>query len=180
VALTVHTIGHSTRTLGELAGLLRAHGVTMLADVRALPGSRRMPHFDREALERALPEHGIGYRHLRELGGLRRPARDSPNLAWRSQSFRGYADHMQTEAWSRALTELMRLARDQQMAIMCAEAVPWRCHRSLIADGLTARGVDVRHITGPASPAPHALTSFALVEGDRITYPGTSRLGFDV
>ena len=173
---TIHTIGHSTRALPELVDLLRAHGVTLLADVRTRPGSRRLPHFDREALERELPAAGIEYRHVPELGGLRKPRPDSPNLAWRNAGFRGYADQMQTDEWRRALDGLIELATRRRVAIMCAEAVPWRCHRSLVADALAVRGHTVRHITGPGTAAPHSLTSFAYVEGDRITYPGNSRL----
>lgn len=176
---TIHTIGHSTRTLAELVGLLRAHDVTLLADVRTRPGSRRLPHFDREVLERELPAAGIAYRHVRELGGLRRPRPDSPNLAWRNQSFRGYADHMQTDEFRQALDGLIELAATRSVAIMCAEAVPWRCHRSLVADALLVRGHAVRHIVGEGPAKPHSLTSFAYVERDRITYPGTSRLALN-
>ena len=130
-----------------------------------------MPHFAKAALERALQERGIDYLHVPELGGLRKPKRESINLGWRNVSFRGYADYMETpEFWS-ALAELERLAASRRVAIMCAEAVPWRCHRSLIADALTAQGVVVRHITGLAEPAEHRLTPFARIAGGRITYP---------
>jgi uncharacterized protein (DUF488 family) len=142
-----------------------------LIDVRTVPASRRMPHFARSALERSLPEHGISYRHMPELGGLRKPKPDSTNLGWRNVSFRGYADYMQTDAFWDALGELERLAATKRLAIMCAEAVPWRCHRSLIADALVVHGVDVRHITGMQEPSPHRLTPFARVEGGHITYP---------
>jgi uncharacterized protein (DUF488 family) len=175
----VYTIGHSTRSLDELAGLLESHGVTLLADVRSLPGSRRLPQFDREALERELPARAIGYRHLSTLGGLRRARRDSPNLGWRNESFRGYADHMQTDAWRQALNELIDLAHRERVAIMCAEAIPWRCHRSLIADGLSVRGVEVLHITGRSDAVPHRLTSFARIEEDRIIYPALDTLPLD-
>jgi uncharacterized protein (DUF488 family) len=180
MALTIHTIGHSTRSLDEVIDLLQNAGITRLGDVRTRPGSRRMPHFDREVLQRVLPEHGIEYHHLKDLGGLRKPRPDSENLAWRNESFRGYADYMQTDQWRAALDALIELAAHRPTAIMCAEAVPWRCHRSLIADALLVRGIEVRHITGPGRPAPHSLTSFAVADGERITYPGTSRLGFDV
>ena len=140
-------------------------------DVRTLPASRRMPHFAKAALERSLPERGIAYRHMPELGGLRKPKRDSTNLGWRNVSFRGYADYMETDDFWDAIAELERLARTQQVAIMCAEAVPWRCHRSLIADALVVKGVEVRHITGMGEPSLHRLTPFAQVEKGRITYP---------
>jgi uncharacterized protein (DUF488 family) len=145
--------------------------------VRTVPASRRMPHFARTDLERSLPEHGIAYRHMPELGGLRKPKPDSTNLGWRNVSFRGYADYMQTDAFWDALGELETLAATKRVAIMCAEAVPWRCHRSLIADALTVHGVEVRHITGMQEPSPHRLTPFARVEGGRITYPQPDTLG---
>ena len=128
-----------------------------------------MPHFARAALERSLPAHRIEYVHMPELGGLRKPRPDSINLGWRNVSFRGYADYMQTDEFWRAIDRLTALP--SRLAIMCAEAVPWRCHRSLVADALVVRGVDVRHITGRSEPARHSLTPFARVEGDRITYP---------
>ena len=139
--------------------------------MRTVPASRRVPHFAKPALERTLPAHGIGYRHMPELGGLRKPQRDSINLGWRNASFRGYADYMQTPDFWTALGQLEDLAASRRVAIMCAEAVPWRCHRSLIADALTSRGVAVRHITGASEPGEHRLTPFARVEGGRITYP---------
>ena len=135
-----------------------------------------MPHFAKAALERSLPEHGIGYLHMPELGGLRKPKPDSTNTGWRNVSFRGYADYMQTGEFWDAITELEKLADRQRVAIMCAEAVPWRCHRSLIADALEVRGDEVRHITGMQEPSLHQLTPFALVEGGRITYPPPDRL----
>jgi uncharacterized protein (DUF488 family) len=145
--------------------------VELLVDVRSVPGSRRMPHFARASLEVALPERGIAYLHMPELGGLRRPKRDSINTGWRNLSFRGYADYMQEDAFWAALTRLRELAASRRTAIMCAEAVPWRCHRSLISDALTVEGVEVRHITGKGEPSPHHLTPFARVEGNRIAYP---------
>ena len=165
------TVGHSTRTAEELAGLLRQHGVERLVDVRSAPGSRRMPHFARAALEAWLPEAGIAYLHMPELGGLRRPRPNSVNGGWRNDGFRGYADYMQQpEFWS-ALEQLRKLASERRTAIMCAEAVPWRCHRSLISDALTARGVRVLHITGRGEPSQHRLTPFASVVEGHITYP---------
>ncbi len=165
------TIGHSTRTLEEFLELLRAHGVTRLVDVRSMPRSRRNPQFNREALPEALAAAGLAYTHLPGLGGLRRPRPDSVNTAWENESFRGYADYMQTPEFERNLEELMALDREKRVAIMCAESVPWRCHRSLIADALTARGVPVSHIMSAAKANPHKLTSFARVEGDKVTYP---------
>ena len=131
-----------------------------------------MPHFAKAALERLLPERGIGYLHMPELGGLRKAKPDSINLGWRNVSFRGYADYMQTDEFWNGIDRLISLAGDRQIAIMCAEALPWRCHRSLIADALVVRDVEVRHITGRSEPANHALTQFAHVHDGRLTYPG--------
>ncbi|HKB17704.1 MAG TPA: DUF488 domain-containing protein, partial [Candidatus Dormibacteraeota bacterium] len=163
------TIGHSTRSFDELVELLDHHRVGLLVDVRTVPASRRMPHFARAALELALPEKGIAYRHMPELGGLRKPKVDSINTGWRNVSFRGYADYMQTAEFWTALDRLQALAESVRTAIMCAEALPWRCHRSLIADALTVRGVEVRHITSLAEPALHKITPFARVESGHIT-----------
>ena len=165
------TIGHSTRSLEELVALLRAHGGERVADVRRFPRSRRHPHFAADALARDLPKTGIAYRHLPGLGGFRRPRPDSPNTAWRNASFRGYADYMATDEFASHLGALLDDARTAPTAIMCAEAVPWRCHRSLIADALLARGVQVRHILGLARAEPHVLTASARVEGGRVRYP---------
>jgi uncharacterized protein (DUF488 family) len=145
--------------------------------VRTVPASRRMPHFAQAALERSLAEHGIAYRHMPDLGGLRKPKHDSINSGWRNVSFRGYADYMQTDEFWAAIDRLQALGERQRTVIMCAEAVPWRCHRSLIADALTVRGVEVRHITGTGEPAAHRITPFARVEGGRITYPQPDTLG---
>ena len=161
----------------ELVELLRQHGVSLLVDVRTVPASRRMPHFAKAALQAALQERGIDYRHMPELGGLRKPRRDSVNTGWRNESFRGYADYMQTDEFWNALAKLVQLARSGRVAIMCAEAVPWRCHRSLIADALTVQGVEVRHITGHGEPSPHRLTPFARVDDGHITYPPPDTLG---
>jgi uncharacterized protein (DUF488 family) len=135
-----------------------------------------MPHFAKASLARRLPSHGIAYRHMPELGGLRKPQPDSINLGWRNASFRGYADYMQTDEFARALEVLIQQATSKRVAIMCAEAVPWRCHRSLLADALTIRGVEVRHITGMGEPALHRLTPFARADGERITYPPPDKL----
>lgn len=170
---TIHTIGHSTRSLEDFVALLRREGIRHLADVRAHPGSRRYPHFHRDALASALPEQGISYSHHPELGGRRRPRPDSPNGAWRNASFRAYADYMGTEEFRIALDSLTALARAESVAIMCAEAVPWRCHRWLISDALVARGVDVRHILGARSEQ-HALTRFAVIHDGNVSYPPDS------
>lgn len=169
--MRVYTIGHSTRTADDFIALLDAHGVTGLADVRTVPKSRRHPHFSREALEQTLPVGGIEYRHFADLGGLRKPRRDSPNGGWRVDGFRGYADHMQTAAFQAATEELLGFARNRQVAVMCAEAKWWQCHRQLVADALVARGVEVRHIMTLGEAPTHELTSFARVEAGQVRYP---------
>ena len=156
--------------------LLRSNGVELLVDVRSAPGSRRMPHFARAALAASLPQQGIAYLHMPELGGHRKPRPDSINTGWRNDGFRGYADYMQTPEFALGLERLRELARARRTAIMCAEAVPWRCHRSLISDALTVRGVEVRHVTGKGEPALHRITPFADVKGGSITYPPPDRL----
>jgi uncharacterized protein (DUF488 family) len=171
------TIGHSNRPLEELIGMLQAHGVTTLVDVRTVPKSRHNPQFNREALPAPLEAAGIAYRHMPGLGGLRHARKDSTNTGWRNASFRGYADYMQTEEFERNLDELLAVPGD--VAVMCAEAVPWRCHRSLIADSLTARAIPVWHIMSAQSKNPHKLTSFAHVENGRVTYPGETLGLFD-
>ncbi|MDD5330999.1 MAG: DUF488 domain-containing protein [Sulfuricella sp.] len=175
--MTVFTIGHSTRELTEFLRILQIHGVTQVADVRSIPRSRHNPQFNREILAEKLPAAGIGYVHLEELGGLRHSRADSPNQAWRNASFRGFADYMQTDEFAAGLARLIELARQGQVALMCAEAVPWRCHRSLIADALTVRGIAVEHIAGSGSRRPHTLTLWARVEGSRITYPANETRG---
>jgi uncharacterized protein (DUF488 family) len=169
--LEIWTVGHSTRSAGELVALLRAHAIERLVDVRTIPRSRRHPHFNREALPGFLGAVGIAYTHMGGLGGLRHPRPDSLNTAWREAAFRGYADHMQTPEFAQDLQALIELAGPDRVAVMCAEAVPWRCHRSLLADALMARGVAVRHILAPDRAEPHALTPTAHVEGTRVTYP---------
>jgi uncharacterized protein (DUF488 family) len=165
----LYTIGHSTRTLDELVSLLRAHEVRRLADIRRYPGSRRHPHFSGDALAVSLPEHGIDYIHAEALGGRRTPSPNSPNGAWENEQFRGYADHMTTPAFQRALDAL--LDSELATAVMCAEAVPWRCHRNLLADDLVRRNVEVLHIVGSDSLKRHELNPMARIDGDRITYP---------
>lgn len=169
------TIGHSTHPIAEFLRLLEAHGVEALADVRTVPRSRHNPQFNLDELPESLRRAGIPYRHMPELGGLRRARRDSPNTGWRNSSFRGYADYMQTAEFADALDSLMALARERRVAIMCAESVPWRCHRSLIADALAVRGIAVQHIMTVSSARPHSMTAFARVEGTRITYPEDPR-----
>jgi uncharacterized protein (DUF488 family) len=165
------TIGHSTRTWKAFLELLRAHGVKRVIDVRSIPGSRRNPQFNRETLRTKLRAAKIGYVHLRKLGGLRHARRDSPNMGWRNTSFRGFADYMQTSEFDAGLQRLIKLARQKRSALMCAEAVPWRCHRSLIADALSARGIRVEHIMSESTSRAHSLTSFGQVRRNRITYP---------
>jgi uncharacterized protein (DUF488 family) len=167
----VYTIGHSTRTAGELIALLDAHRVRMLVDVRTIPRSRHNPQFNSNALMETLSAAGIGYAHMKSLGGLRRPECDSINAGWRNDSFRGYADYMQTPAFAAAIDQLVALAKLQSTAIMCAEAVPWRCHRSLISDALLARGCAVLDVMSATTVTPHHLTPFARVDGGKILYP---------
>ena len=167
------TLGHSTRPINDFLALLKEHGIARLVDVRTVPRSRHNPQFNIDSLPQSLERAGIAYTHLVALGGLRHTRKDSPNTAWKNASFRGYADYMRTPEFDRALDDLIALAARERIAIMCAEAVPWRCHRSLIADALTARGIKVTHIMGPARTQPHKMTSFAHVEGARVTYPGT-------
>lgn len=168
---TVYTIGHSTRSLDEFVGMLNAHGVTSLIDIRTVPKSRRYPHFAGDALSESLPAVGISYDWMKDLGGLRKPRPDSENAAWRNLSFRGYADHMQTQEFEEAVDELVRRSEEKTVAIMCSEAVPWRCHRSLVGDALLVRGVTVMDIMSETKATPHELTSFAQVDGTRVTYP---------
>ncbi len=168
---TVFTIGHSTRSLDAFIDLLRAHGVQRLVDVRTIPRSRHNPQFNRETLSATLHNRRIHYTHLAALGGLRHAHKDSQNAGWQNASFRGFADYMQTPEFEQGLEQLIALSREEQVAVMCAEAVPWRCHRSLIADALAVRGIPVRHIMSPTRAEPHTLTPFAHVQGTRVTYP---------
>ena len=169
---TIWTIGHSTRSAEEFLGLLQAHGIRLLADVRLLPGSKRYPHFNQEEMEKWLPEAGIGYRHFPELGGRRRPRPDSKNSAWRHTAFRGYADYMETETFQQALHALEDLARQQPLAFMCSEAVWWSCHRSLIADALKVKGWTVLHIMGEGKSKEHPYTAPARVVNGELRYDG--------
>lgn len=167
----VFTIGHSTRAIDEFIGLLRANGIERLIDIRTIPKSRHNPQFNGDALARKLRAAGIDYAHLKDLGGLRHARRDSPNMGWRNASFRGYADYMQTQEFQDALDRAIELAEQKPSALMCAEAVPWRCHRSLVADALVARGIEALEIVGNSPPKPHKLTPFARVHGTEVTYP---------
>ena len=164
-------MGHSTRALDEFVALLRAYGIRCLADIRTMPRSRHNPQFNGDTLHEALKEHGIEYIALSSLGGLRRARADSPNAGWRNASFRGYADYMQTPEFARGLEELLALGREKRTSIMCAEAVPWRCHRSLVADALGVRDVPVVDILSETDYRAHKLTPFAHVEGMAISYP---------
>jgi len=169
------TVGHSNRSLEEFLKLLKVHGIGRIVDVRTVPKSRRVPWFNKEELAPALNETGIRYAHLPELGGLRHSKKDSTNLGWKNASFRGFADYMATPEFERGLEKLNEMLPDLRTAVMCAEAVPWRCHRSLIADAEMARGVPVEHLFSPTSLRPHEMTSFAVVDKKihppRVTYP---------
>ncbi|MDC0715648.1 DUF488 family protein [Nannocystis bainbridge] len=167
----IYTIGHSTRTLDELVALLRSFDIAVLADIRTIPRSRHNPQFNADTLPEALRRRGLRYVPLPQLGGLRRAHKDSLNTAWRNPSFRGYADYMETDEFTAGLAALRDLTVRGPVALMCAEAVPWRCHRSLVADALTVRGARVEHITAASRATPHRLTSFAEVHGARVTYP---------
>ena len=169
--MVVYTVGHSTLPLDAFLAALRAGGIACIADVRRFPASRRHPHFAREPLADALARAGIRYAWLLGLGGRRRGRAGSPHVAWRSASFRAYADHMETDEFRQELARLLALARERPTAVLCAEAVPWRCHRQLIADALVARGVAVRHLIGTTSE-PHRLTPFARIDGERVVYDG--------
>jgi uncharacterized protein (DUF488 family) len=167
----VMTIGHSTRTLEEFIGLLQAHAVSRVVDVRTIPRSRHNPQFNKDSLPDSLRKAALSYVHLPGLGGLRHAKLNSPNVGWRNASFRGYADYMQTAEFEQNLGELIQLAGHDRIALMCAEAVPWRCHRSLIADALLVRGIRTEDIMSPTRSQVHALTPFAKVQGTTITYP---------
>lgn len=167
----VFTIGHSTRPIEELVAMLREEKVDTLVDIRTIRRSRHNPQYEEEALAAVLREAGLAYRSLPALGGLRHSRKDSPNLAWRNESFRGYADYMQTQGFEEGLAQLHALAKSARVALLCAEAVPWRCHRSLVADALVARGGEVEHLLGGGRSRPHRLTRFARARGGKVTYP---------
>lgn len=167
----IYTIGHSTREWQEFVDILHTYRVKLLVDVRTVPKSRHVPQFTDEHMAAALPEAGIEYTHLKALGGLRSTRKDSPNGGWRNKSFRGYADYMQTDEFSEGVDELAELAKGRTTAIMCAEAVPWRCHRSMVGDALLVRGFRVVDIFSEKKAEPEKLTSFAEVNGTHIVYP---------
>jgi uncharacterized protein (DUF488 family) len=168
---TIYVVGHSTRSIEAFLGILQAHSIDTLADIRTIPKSRHNPQFNSDSLKISLRAAGIRYVHLEKLGGLRRPLKDSPNSGWRNPSFRGFADYMLTDAFEEGIDELIRLGERGTVAIMCAEGNPFRCHRSLVADALMARGIRAMHISSRKPGRPHTLTPFAEVEGSRITYP---------
>ncbi len=167
----LYTIGHSTRTFEQFLAMLQAHNIQMVVDVRTIPKSKRNPQFGQDVLSTALKEAGLAYIHLAKLGGLRHTTKDSPNTGWQNTSFRGYADYMATPAFQEGLAELKALAEKKRVAILCAEAVPWRCHRSLVADALTMQGWQVLHIRSRKTARPHKLTAFLQVIDGKITYP---------
>jgi len=169
--LVVFTIGHSSRAIEDFIRLLKAHGVERVIDVRTIPRSRHNPQFNRDQLSPALRRARMHYTHMPGLGGLRRARRDSPNTGWRNASFRGYADYMQTATFRESLNRCIQLAKRERVVLMCAEAVPWRCHRSLIADALLVKGIEASEITSGVRARPHSLTAWARVTGTRVTYP---------
>jgi uncharacterized protein (DUF488 family) len=175
--MRIWTIGHSTRTIDKFISLLEEHGIKSLADVRLLPGSKRYPQFNKETLADSLGKVGICYEHFPELGGRRKPRKDSPNTAWRNESFRGYADYMETEAFDKGVKRLLELAADAgPTAIMCAEAVWWRCHRSLISDYLKAVDIEVMHILDANKTEPHPYTSAARIANGKLSYAAENTL----
>jgi len=170
----IYTIGHSTHALDEFIKILQAYEIELVVDVRTIPRSRHNPQFNQDELELGLQAHDIGYFHLEELGGLRHTTKFSINTAWKNSSFRGFADYMQTAEFKGGVDRLVSLAAGKQAAIMCAEAVPWRCHRSLIGDALLARNVPVTDIISMKASKPHRLTPWAKVSGENVTYPGNT------
>jgi uncharacterized protein (DUF488 family) len=172
MSTAIFTIGHSTRPFDKFVEILESFHIEVVADVRTIPKSRHNPQFNLDALRDGLAVHGIGYRHIAGLGGLRHTTKGSINTGWKNPSFRGYADYMQTLEFENSLGQLIAIAKEKVTAIMCAEAVPWRCHRSLIGDALVIRGFEVEDITGGTTSLPHQLTSWAKVDGCTITYPG--------
>jgi uncharacterized protein (DUF488 family) len=171
IASRIWTVGHSTHELEAFIALLRSYEIALLADVRTVPKSRRMPWFWGDELARTLPEAGIAYEHFRDLGGFRRPRPDSPNAGWRVDAFRGYADNMESASFGVAIDRLTRAARERRTAVMCAEAQWWRCHRRLLSDALLVRGFEVCHVGADGRVERHALTPFAVVDGSRLVYP---------
>jgi uncharacterized protein (DUF488 family) len=171
--LPIFTIGHSTRSIEDFIELLKAHGVKRLIDIRTVPRSRHNPQFNGDVLPESLKQAHIAYTHMKQLGGLRHARADSINTGWHNASFRGFADYMQTEEFEAGIEKLLAAAAKKPVAIMCAEAVPWRCHRSMIADALAARRIEARHIMSRTRAEPHSLTPFAKVRAKRVTYPAS-------
>jgi uncharacterized protein (DUF488 family) len=167
----IFTIGHSTHKIEDFMALLKANGIKQLVDIRTIPRSRYNPQYNSDALEAALATENINYIHMKNLGGLRKARKDSVNTGFRNGGFRGYADYMETAEFIAALDALISLSRKNPTAIMCAESVPWRCHRSLVSDALTVRDIPVLHIMPDGKTRPHELTKFAEVDSERITYP---------
>ena len=169
----IYAIGHSTHTIDHFTALLKPYGIKTVVDVRTVPRSRHVPQFNQDSLKIVLAAYGMRYHHLPELGGLRRPKKDSINLAWKNPGFRGFADHMQTDQFEAGINRLLeRSEKEGPVVIMCAEALPWRCHRSLIADALVARGVEVIQLDSQGQAKPHTLNSLARVHQGQVTYPG--------
>lgn len=170
----IYTIGHSTHPIEEFINILKHYGITMLVDIRTIPKSRYNPQFNQDSLSKSLEKAGIKYNRIEELGGFRHAKADSINTGWHNASFRGYADYMQTEQFRDGLDQLINYSKDNQIAIMCSEAVPWRCHRSLVGDALLVRGFTVEDIFSLTEVKPHKLTPWAHVKGDIITYPASA------
>jgi uncharacterized protein (DUF488 family) len=170
---TIYSVGHSTRTIEDFIALMKTYEIETVIDVRKIAKSRHNPQYDEDALSKSLSEHNISYKRLEGLGGLRHTTKESINTAWENLSFRGYADYMQTPEFAHSIKQLINIAAEKQTVIMCAEAVPWRCHRSLIGDALVIRNIDVEDIIGEKNCKPHKLTSFAKVNGNTITYPAS-------
>ncbi len=170
--MTIWTVGHSTRGANGFVAMLKAHGIQRLVDIRTVPRSARNPQFNKDELPATLGMHGIEYLHMAGLGGLRHPRKDSSNTAWKNDSFRGYADYMETADFKHSLEDLIEAANSRRVAVMCAEAVPWRCHRSLVADALNARGIEVEHIMTDTSAKRHVIIPFARIDGVQVSYPG--------
>ena len=170
--MLILTIGHSTRALDDFLAILRAHSVTRVVDIRTIPRSRHNPQFNQESLSESLNGSSIDYVPVKQLGGLRHPKADSPNMGWRNSSFRGFADYMHTQEFAKGIDQLIALAQSTQVVIMCAEVLPWRCHRWLIADALMVREIQVEHIMTIKTRRKHSLTKWASIEGTQIIYPG--------
>lgn len=170
-SLVIFTIGHGTKSIDEFVDLLKAYEIQRVVDIRTIPRSRHNPQFNKEILPKNLKKFHIGYIHIKGLGGLRHAKKDSVNMAWRNASFRGFADYMQTEDFAKNIERLIKIAKQKNIAIMCAESVPWRCHRSLIADALFVRGINSKHIMSRKTCKDHDITPWAKVKGHHVNYP---------